>query len=38
MDLLKSMEIYVAVVEAGSLVAAAERLDTSNAAISRAFQ
>lgn len=35
MDLLKAMEMYVAVVEAGSLVAAAERLDTSNAAVSR---
>lgn len=34
-DLLKAMEMYVAVVEAGSLAAAAERLDTSNAAISR---
>lgn len=35
MDLLKAMEMYVTVVEAGSLVAAAERLDTSNAAVSR---
>lgn len=35
MDLLKAMEMYVAVVEAGSLVSAAERLDTSNAAVSR---
>lgn len=35
MDLLKSMQVYVAVVETGSLVAAADRLDTSNAAVSR---
>lgn len=34
-DLLKAMQVYVRVVEAGSLVAAAERLDTSNAAVSR---
>jgi DNA-binding transcriptional LysR family regulator len=35
MDTLRAMQVYVAVVEAGSFVAAAERLDTSNAAISR---
>lgn len=35
MDLLKAMQVYVTVVETGSLVAAAERLDTSNAAVSR---
>lgn len=35
MDILKAMTTYVSVVEAGSLVAAAERLDTSSAAISR---
>ena len=35
MDTVKAMKVYVAVVETGSFVAAAERLDTSNAAISR---
>lgn len=35
MDLLKAMQVYVAVVDARSMVAAADRLDTSNAAISR---
>jgi DNA-binding transcriptional LysR family regulator len=35
MDILRAMQVYVAVVEAGSLIGAAERLDTSNAAISR---
>jgi DNA-binding transcriptional LysR family regulator len=35
MDTLKAMQVYIAVVEAGSFVAAADRLDTSNAAISR---
>ena len=35
MDLLKSMQAYVAVVDAGSLVDAAEQLGTSNAAVSR---
>ena len=35
MDLLKAMQVYVTVVETGSFVAAADRLDTSNAAISR---
>ncbi len=35
MDTLKAMRVYIAVVETGSFVAAADRLDTSNAAISR---
>ncbi len=35
MDILKGMKVYIAVVEAGSFVAAADRLDTSTAAISR---
>ena len=35
MDVLKAMRVYVAVVEAGSFVAAADRLDTSSAAVSR---
>lgn len=35
MDLLKSMQIYVAVVDGGSFVHAAERFDTSTASISR---
>ncbi|MDB5965131.1 MAG: LysR family transcriptional regulator [Polaromonas sp.] len=35
MDLVKSMQVYVAVVEGGSFVAAAERFDTSTASISR---
>lgn len=35
MDTLRAMQIYIAVVEAGSFVAAADRLDTSNAAVSR---
>jgi DNA-binding transcriptional LysR family regulator len=35
MDVLKAMRVYVAVVETGSFVAAADQLDTSNAAISR---
>ena len=35
MDLLKSMQIYVAVVDAGSFVDAADQLGTSNAAVSR---
>jgi DNA-binding transcriptional LysR family regulator len=35
MDTLRAMEVYITVVEAGSFVAAADRLDTSNAAISR---
>jgi DNA-binding transcriptional LysR family regulator len=35
MDMLKAMRVYIAVVETGSFVAAADRLDTSNAAISR---
>lgn len=35
MDILKAMQTYVSVVEAGSLAGAADRLDTSNAAISR---
>jgi DNA-binding transcriptional LysR family regulator len=35
MDTLKAMQVYIAVVEAGSFVAAADRLDTSNAAVSR---
>ena len=35
MDLFKSIQAYVAVVEAGSLVDAAEQLGTSNAAVSR---
>ncbi len=34
-DLIRSIETFVAVVDAGSLVAAAERLDTSTAAVSR---
>jgi DNA-binding transcriptional LysR family regulator len=35
MDILKAMKVYVAVVENGSFVAAADRLDTSSAAVSR---
>jgi DNA-binding transcriptional LysR family regulator len=35
MDILKAMQVYVAVVETGSLVAAAVRLDTSSTAVSR---
>ncbi|MES2509879.1 MAG: LysR substrate-binding domain-containing protein [Pseudomonadota bacterium] len=35
MDLVKSMQIYVAVVDGGSFVHAAERFDTSTASISR---
>ena len=35
MDLIRAMQVYVAVVEARSLVAAAAKLDTSNAAVSR---
>jgi DNA-binding transcriptional LysR family regulator len=35
MDLVRAMKTYVAVVEAGSLVGAAERLDTSTTAVSR---
>ena len=35
MDLFKSIQAYVAVVDAGSLVDAAEQLGTSNAAVSR---
>jgi DNA-binding transcriptional LysR family regulator len=35
MDLIKAIETYVAVIEAGSLVAAADKLDTSTAAVSR---
>jgi DNA-binding transcriptional LysR family regulator len=35
MDVLRAMRVYVAVVETGSFVAAADKLDTSNAAISR---
>ncbi|MCY1169552.1 HTH-type transcriptional regulator DmlR [compost metagenome] len=35
MDLVKSMQVYVAVVEGGSFVHAAERFDTSTASISR---
>jgi DNA-binding transcriptional LysR family regulator len=35
MDVLKAMQVYVTVVETGSFVAAADQLDTSNAAISR---
>ncbi len=35
MDLLKSMQVYVAVVDGGSFVHAAERFDTSTASISR---
>ena len=35
MDLLKSIQAYVAVVEADSLVDAAEQLGTSNATVSR---
>jgi DNA-binding transcriptional LysR family regulator len=34
-DLLKAMEVFVAVVENGSLVGASLKLDTSNAAVSR---
>ncbi|HEY6897620.1 MAG TPA: LysR family transcriptional regulator [Rhodocyclaceae bacterium] len=37
MDKLKAMEIYVRIVEAGSLTAAAERLDTSLSAVVRAL-
>jgi DNA-binding transcriptional LysR family regulator len=35
MDMLKAMEVFVAVVENGSLVSASVKLDTSNAAVSR---
>jgi DNA-binding transcriptional LysR family regulator len=35
LDVLRAMRVYVAVVEAGSFVAAADRLDTSSAAVSR---
>ena len=35
MDMVKSMQVYVAVVEGGSFVHAAERFDTSTASISR---
>jgi DNA-binding transcriptional LysR family regulator len=35
MDLVKSMQVYVAVVDGGSFVHAAERFDTSTASISR---
>ena len=35
MDILKAMKVYITVVETGSFVAAADRLDTSSAAISR---
>jgi DNA-binding transcriptional LysR family regulator len=35
MDLLKAMKVYEAIVDAGSLVAAAEKLDTSTTAVSR---
>jgi len=35
MDLVHAFETYVAIVETGSLVAAAEKLDTSTAAVSR---
>jgi len=35
MDTLRAMQVYIAVVETGSFVAAADRLDTSNAAVSR---
>jgi DNA-binding transcriptional LysR family regulator len=35
MDVLKAMEVFIAVVENGSLVSASVNLNTSNAAVSR---
>ena len=37
MDQLRQMQAFVAVVQAGSFVQAAERLDTSKAVVSRAL-